>query len=244
MTGLKSFIRKSLLARGYDIRRVDPNQLGRDPFEDMSRLTGAQTGAIVFDVGANIGQTIASFRSHFASPMIHAFEPGPSAFEQLKQRTMGTPDLRLNNLALGSRPERKVLLENAESSLSSFLPQGKDFCWQSDTTARAEVDVSSLDAYCDAGGIPRIHVLKSDTQGFDLEVLKGGSDMLRRHKVHLIFIELNWYEAYADLPRFEEVHLYLKDLGFRPVCFYNQAFLDSRLAWLDGLYVDPEWQGA
>ena len=77
-----------------------------------------KNGAILFDVGANVGHTVLSFRSHFSSPVIHAFEPSPSTFEQLKQQTSRIPDLCLNNFALGSRLERKVLIESAMNTLN------------------------------------------------------------------------------------------------------------------------------
>ena len=44
------------------------------------------------------------------------------------------------------------------------------------------------------------------------------------------------------MPSFEEVYLFLKNLGFELVSFYNITWQDSRLGWLDGLFIDPHWQ--
>jgi hypothetical protein len=64
---IKSLIRSSIRRTlGYDIRRM--NEVGRDPYYDMRKLTGARPSLVVFDVGANFGQTIESFQSTFLRP--------------------------------------------------------------------------------------------------------------------------------------------------------------------------------
>jgi FkbM family methyltransferase len=39
--------------------------------------------------------------------------------------------------------------------------------------AETPVTVTTLDEYCAANGIERIDLLKNDTQGYELEVLRG-----------------------------------------------------------------------
>jgi FkbM family methyltransferase len=239
---VKLHIKKALLHLGYEVRRIRPEQIGHDPFKDMQRLVDSKA-PVLFDVGANRGQSVAAFREYFPSSNVHAFEPSPSTFELLKAQINGAPNIHLSNIALGANCERKVLIENSQDTVSSLLPPGKEFRWGS-VKSRTEVDVRSIDTYCEAAGITRIDILKSDTQGFDYEVLKGGLGMLQRHRIHMIYVELNFLDLYVGMPRFEEMYRFLKELGFDLVSFYNITWQESRLGWLDGLFIDPQWQKA
>lgn len=243
---IKKQMKEALFQLGYKINHITPNELGYDPFRDMSLLTGNGRRAVIFDVGANVGQSILAFRERFSSPIIHAFEPGSSAFESMKTRTQGMSDVHLNHCALGSQHEHKVLIENSKSVLNSLLPPGKE-APAGEVVGKTEVEVESLDNYCSRAGITHIDVLKSDTQGFELEVLKGSLNMLRQHKIHLLYLEMHFGDSYEGMPKFEDVYLFLRDLGLRPMCFYNQCRRDSHLtplAEIDGLFIDTQWQPA
>ncbi|WP_263352080.1 FkbM family methyltransferase [Acidicapsa acidisoli] len=241
---LKKRIKEALLQRGFDFRRRQPDEMGHDPYRDLSYLLDVATNPILFDVGANVGQTVASIHERFNSPVIHAFEPSPATFEKLKQRTNGIPNLILNNFAVGAHPDQRLLFENVHPTFSSFLPTGKDG-GSRELTGQVMVDINTIDSYCHRAGITRIDVLKSDTQGFDYEVLKGAIGMLQEHRIHFLLIELQFLESYVGAPQFEEVYGFLKSLGFLPMAFYKQLHHGSHyspLAEIDGLFVDPQWR--
>jgi len=241
---LKNRIKEELLTRGYAVHRVEPEQIGIHPYRDMRRLTGSRSSEILFDVGANRGQSLGLFRENFPTGTIHAFEPSPSVFEELKQCAAGETNVRLNNIALGSSRERRILNENPQDSVSSLLPADSDFSWRREIRSRTEVEVSSVDDYCESAGIKSIDVLKSDTQGFDLEVLKGATRLLNGHKIHLVYVEMNFLNIYVGMASFEDIFLFLKKFGFETVSFYNMCYQGGRLGWLDGLFIDPNWIAA
>src|SRR6266700_882712 len=128
---LKAYIKKLAESRGFEIRRFDTKAYrpGRDPFLDMKRRIGESvTAPAIFDVGSNIGQSIDNFRSHFAAPYIHSFEPGAKNFEVLASKYTGVDRLQLNNFGLGARCESREFIENTRSDMSSFLEPARD-CW-------------------------------------------------------------------------------------------------------------------
>lgn len=239
--GPKSIIKKALFKLGYRISRISEEPLGRDPFQDMKVLTRAGDHPTVFDVGANAGQSVTRFRDYFKSPMIHSFEPGLAAFTELKSKTAGVPYLYLNNVALGSCRERRVFNENSGSDMSSFLELGKD-AWGT-VAERREVEVDTIDAYCDRTAVTHIDILKSDTQGFDFEVLKGAKRLLGEHRIHLVFFEVTFCELYKDLPRFDEIYRFLIEQGLVLVSFYEMEYKHNRAGWTDALFVDPAYRG-
>lgn len=226
-------IGKQLLRKaGIDIRFVP--ELGFDAYDDMRKLVAGDR-PVVFDVGANRGQTIERVRATFAHPIIHAFEPGRDTFAELQRRTAGTPDLHLNNAALGARAESRTFFDTDPPDMSSLREQSAD-AWGTIKSAYA-VDVTTVDDYCAARAIERIDILKSDTQGFDLDVLKGARRMLERRAVHLVFMEITFSDMYKGAPRFDEIYAFLTAHRFALVSFYDFYYQRGRAGWTDALFV-------
>jgi FkbM family methyltransferase len=224
---------KQLLRRaGIDIRFIP--ELGFDADTDMRRLA-ATDRPLIFDIGANRGQTIERFRNAFERPVIHAFEPGRDTFVELQRRTAGIPDLHLNNVALGARAEARTFIHSEPDTMSSFLEQSVDG-W-GEIKDRYPVEVITVDDYCSAHGVERIDILKSDTQGFDLDVLRGARGTLDRHAIHMIFMEITFSDMYKGSPRFDEIYAFLTDAGFTLVSFYDFFYQKGRAGWTDALFI-------
>ena len=224
---------KQLLRRvGIDIRFIP--ELGFDAYPDIRRIVAADR-PVIFDVGANRGQTIERFREVFARPAIHAFEPGRDTFADLQRRCAGIPDLHLNNVAVGARSESRIFLRSEPDTMSSFLEPSID-AW-GEVRDRYPVEVITVDDYCAGRGIERIDVLKSDTQGFDLEVIKGAQRMIDKRAVHLIFMEITFSDMYKGLPRFDEIYAFLVDRQFVLVSFYDFYYQSGRAGWTDALFI-------
>ena len=171
---------------GYSLR--NRSELGGNLFIDMKRLMGDRF-PVVFDVGSNEGQSIESFRSHVHTSSIHAFQPSAKTFGILESKHAATPGVvRLNNFGLRSRHESRELVENAESGMSSFLAPGRD-CW-GEIVLRSQVKLETLDDYTSLSQISYVDILKIDTQGFELEALKGSVRMISEHRIRLIYAEL------------------------------------------------------
>jgi len=223
---------------GYEVRRIS-GDVGQNAFRDMQRLTKTSRRPVIIDAGANVGQSISQFRSHLDHPIIHAFEPS-FAFSELQRRTSGIPDLHLNNFALGSKSGEMDLIENEYSTMSSLLEPSIDCFGRTKETRN--VAVRTLDDYCGKHSVTRIDILKSDTQGFDLEVIKGASQLLMRRRIHLVYMEIIFSDMYKGLPRLEKNYGFMAEHGFRLVSFYRFYYQHDRAAWTDALFVDPEYQ--
>lgn len=72
--------------------------------------------------------------------------------------------------------------------MSSFLPPG-EFSWGK-VVKYTDVRVVSLDSFARDHNIDFVHVVKSDAQGFDFEVLKGASDLMDENRIALVYFEL------------------------------------------------------
>ncbi len=233
---LRHTIKRALLRRGYDLRLVPPGNgdlLGYGAFEDMRRLS-ASSRPVVFDVGANVGQSIQQFREYFRNAEIHAFEPGEKAFRELAKNTQGLAGVHIVNGGLGSRRETKTYVENELSDMSSFLEPDED-AWGS-ITGRHALQLDTVDDYSNRNGIEHLDILKIDTQGYELEVLRGAAEMLRDRKIRLIYLEVTFARMYQGSPRFDELFAYLADNGMALVSFYEKHYKNDLLAWTDALF--------
>jgi FkbM family methyltransferase len=217
----------------------DPDAIGRDPFRDMRRFLGDIENPLIFDVGANVGQSVAKFKKTFPGCSIHAFEPGTSAFPQLRERAAGFTEVHPWNLGVGSSQGKLVLQENEHSTMSSFLEPSK-FCWGG-VVDRQEVEVVTLDSFAQKHGIETVHILKSDTQGFDLEVFKGASGLMDANRIALVYFEFIFSDMYRGLPFFDEVFGFLNRKNFQLVCFYEQNFQRELLSWADALFINRDF---
>jgi FkbM family methyltransferase len=182
-TKLRALIRNTT---GYDIHKLEP---GKNAFNDIKKVIGDKDRPVLFDVGANTGQTVDDLLRMFPNPQIHAFEPGAKAFRTLHNRH--AQRATLNNFGLGSGEQERLFFESQSTDMSSFLPTGADG-WGNHAIEEKPVKLSSLDSYCTHRAIDQIDLLKTDTQGFDLEVLKGSQALLTERRIRLIYTELNF----------------------------------------------------
>jgi hypothetical protein len=118
---MKQIIKPLIRKFGYDIVRYSPSDFGKNPLDDMAKYLHNDS-PVVFDVGANVGQSISKFRSQFPQCIIHSFEPSPTTFKMLSQQASDLKDVNLWNCGLGSVSGQTTFLENSNSDMSSFLP--------------------------------------------------------------------------------------------------------------------------
>jgi FkbM family methyltransferase len=145
-----------------------------------------QPGALrcVVDVGCREDDYY--FRSGGASGSgqidFHLFEPHPLFFERIAAKAVGRTDVRVNNVALGA--ERAVLPYYDGSQ--SFVC--RPICGDVEGRPSRRLPVTTLRDYLVENELDKddIDFLKIDTEGFEIDVLRGLGDLFPRVK-HLQF---------------------------------------------------------
>ena len=79
--------------------------------------------------------------------------------------------------------------------------------------------------------------MKTDTQGFELQVLKGSSKMIAEKRIKLVAMEVIFSNMYEDIAPFDEVYRFMLDNGFRLVSFYKFYFYEQLADWSDALFL-------
>jgi FkbM family methyltransferase len=236
----KQLARSLLPFTGYRLLRTDT--IGFDPLADLVRQYGDQL-TMIFDVGANTGQSTVTFRKHFPAAEIHCFEPYPPAFDTARTLLGHDRRIYLHNHALGSDEATQTLFCHADSQLNSLLADAANatdyapaewFEPRGATTAQ----VRTLDWFCAERGITAVNLLKIDTQGYELQVLGGAAALLRRRAIQAIFCELLFVPYYKGQAFFEEVYSLLTGYGYRLAGLYHPTRGDTPpLYWCDGLFI-------
>ncbi len=234
---MKKIIRRLLNSFGVDFSRYDPNRIGKDVLRGISKFLPTDS-PVVFDVGANVGQSVKKFRSVFPRCIVHSFEPSPSTFGVLKNELLAFENVHLCNCALGATPGKLPFFENTFSDMSSFLPLGASG-WGT-IAQETLVDVQTVDEFCKTKNVSRIDVLKLDTQGYDLEVLRGAENMLTHSNVGLVYLEIIFPGMYEELPSFSDIYQFLASKGFRLVSFYDFHYQNQLVSWTDALFLHEQ----
>ncbi len=193
---LGRLVRAGLDRRGYVLWKREFLRFGVSPFLDIARLARATATPIeiVFDVGANVGQTAAEALSAFPNATVFAFEPHPETFRRLSQG-LSNARLFIHQLALGDTAGEVCFYEYGTSggaSLMNSLVADARFPRQFGYTASTRtVQCATIDGFCAANGIERIDILKIDAEGCDLAVIKGAGRMFTEGRIGFVYTEFN-----------------------------------------------------
>ena len=231
---------RSLLRRaGFDVRRYHPSSSQHSALHLLLRWLQID---LVFDVGANTGQTGEElFGSGFAGRVV-SFEPLAAAHAALgRKAALHTRWTAHPRAAVGAAPGEVTIHVAANSVSSSILPMLQshlDAAAGSHTVGSEAVSVIRLDDVA-AGYLQDSNaaMLKIDTQGFEWEVLDGAAQTLEN--VVAVQLELSLVPLYGGQRLWRDYVDRMERLGFQ-LYFAYPAFTDihtgQTLQW-DGMFV-------
>jgi FkbM family methyltransferase len=150
----------------------------------MDRLYGSfvRPGDLVFDVGAHVGDRVASFRRLGAR--VVAVEPQRAMVRALKLLHGRSKSVAIEAVAVGRKSGRARMLINADNpTVSSVSPAFVEAArgapgWETQRWSEtADVELTTLDALIAKHGVPAF--IKLDVEGFEAEALYGLSQAVR-----------------------------------------------------------------
>ena len=214
-----SLLKRAVRAAGYELIpswRFDHLGLSTHLHDLFERLAVD----CVLDVGANRGQYGRFLRAEVGyKGYIASFEPQSAALADLRVRVGDDPLWRIFGVALGGETGELPLNVMQESAFTSFLAPDNSAV---PTLARLNsvvqvevVPVSRLDDMMDqvrAGSACRSVYLKLDTQGYDLEVMKGASATLG--SIAALQTEVSVLPLYRHMPNWLTSLKILKEHSF------------------------------
>ncbi|MGH8119775.1 MAG: FkbM family methyltransferase [Gammaproteobacteria bacterium] len=206
---------------GYELVR-----LSRMPYRDIHahllELFRRLDINCVLDVGANMGQYATGLRNAGFTGHILSFEPVRECFDALARHQ--DERWRIFNFALGAAAATLDFQVTRKNVFSSFLSPNeyaaKRFRESARVTGTEKVMVKRLDDVF--SGIvplsePRVF-LKLDTQGYDLEVLKGARKVLPF--IRGLQSEISCKAIYSGMPTHIESLKFIDELGYEITDIY------------------------
>ena len=184
----------------------------------------------ILDVGAR-GGPLEGFK--ILAPFSHLFlcEPDSREAERLLQEPTLKKEWRdftVMPMALGENSGKGILnithypglssiFEPDHSVIKQFFPSispfRKESCEAWEVASREEVPVMSLDEASEKYGCRDLTVLKLDTQGSELSILRSGKKVVSSTLV--VMTEAEFLPFYKNQPLFSSVHGFLSERGFR-----------------------------
>jgi FkbM family methyltransferase len=183
---IKKLLLKSLKKAGYFVQKKECMSYGIEHALDVKRLVSNSRHEIkvIFDVGANIGQTSRYYSEFFPSAEIYSFEPIHETFADLKANTRQIPNIKPNQFAFGLEVGT-TNVELQKSPLWNSLRNTNPYPLGVTET----VQVKTVDTFLAEECISNIDLLKIETEGYEIEVLKGATNFLRATKNCYIYVE-------------------------------------------------------
>ncbi|WP_439576678.1 FkbM family methyltransferase [Elioraea sp.] len=180
----------ALRCNGIGNNATGPSGLARGEERFLRRAApGFRTGTVL-DVGANAGDYARYVRSLAPEARIVAFEPHPRTFARLL-RAAETHRFEAINVAVSDTAGTASLYDfpDTDGSTQASLDPGVIMLHGGMAPVSHEVTCTTLDAFAEERDIDTIHLLKIDTEGFDLNVLKGARRLLAEGRIGLIHFE-------------------------------------------------------
>jgi FkbM family methyltransferase len=157
-------------------------------------------GAVFVDIGANLGEFSLFAGKRVAPGRVYAIEPLSTAFEQLEA------NVRLNGFANVVRPLRVALAESRGEVKLFCADQVADWrVWgcvnagtasmfkAADRTIEGEaVRCATLDEVLATENVTRVNIIKIDTEGGELPVLRGAIRTIERDRPILLVEVCQW----------------------------------------------------
>jgi len=146
--------------------------LGVDVSIDIKKLRRGLALGVIFDIGANQGQTMRYFAREFAGSQVFCFEPVKATFGKLQRNAKKFKGVRVFQHGFGEEPGEFEIYLHGNSGENSLVVKPHS---SGGEPPRTEViKIHTIDAFCEAEKVSRIDLLKIDTEGFEMQVPQRG----------------------------------------------------------------------
>jgi len=196
----------------------------------------------IIDVGAHKGEFAQNALQIESVNKIVAFEPQKKIFSLLKEKFFDNDKVVLNNFALSEKVEKRIMKINKMTATSTLNHEINDdslyFKFKSfllyrknSIVAEEEINTTSFDAFFNGKIFDKNTLLKIDTEGYEIHVLKGSTKKIK--EIKYILIENQFSKMYKNVD-FKDCHDFLESKNFRLL----KRFRFPTLHYEDRLYIN------
>ncbi|ACF14966.1 methyltransferase FkbM family [Chloroherpeton thalassium ATCC 35110] len=155
---------------------------------------------VFFDVGANVGMYSLELKKIFPNAEIWAFEPNQESYKKLVN--LVDNGIRCVNIGFGECEKNIMIYSDLDKTGSSHATIYKgvyEHFYNAKKFLEIPIHLEKLDDFCRSNNISEIDFLKIDTEGNELNVLKGASDILKKGSVKIIQFEFGECNVFSKV---------------------------------------------
>ena len=196
----------------------------------------------IIDVGAHKGEFAQKALQMESVNKIIAFEPQKKIFNLLKEKFSDNDKVVLNNFALSEKVEKRIMKINKMTATSTLNHEINDnslyfkfksfLLYQKNSIIdEEEIDTTTFDTFFNEEIFNENTLLKIDTEGYEMHVLKGSEQKIK--EVKYILIENQFSKMYKNV-NFKDCHDFLRKKNFKLL----KRFRFPTLHYEDRLYIN------
>ena len=187
------------------------------------------------DVGANVGSFSDMVNNNLNIKKGFLFEPSVSVYDKLVKK-FSSKKFHIYNLALSNlNNKRRLFYEYSLSSQSSLYKQNGFFNSFNDLKNKTYVETKKFDDFLNHKN--PIDLCKIDTQGEDLNVLKGMTFFLKKKLIRLIKIEITFFEFYKETQiDYISIINFMNKYDYKLVTISKIKFEKNKVLFLDAYF--------
>lgn len=159
----------------------------------------------IIDVGANIG-IFSIFAAQLSkNGFVFSFEPQKDTFEILHKNSSFYKNIKIFKFALGDRERKeKILVFPISREISTMIDSdvSKKFTESFQEYFEEEVSVIPLDKFIRDNSIHKVDFIKIDTEGYELKILEGAKETIKKFKPIIAISAYHHPEHKAKIPEF------------------------------------------
>lgn len=169
------------------------------------------TTATIIEAGAHDGTDTRKIATLFPESTVHAFEPVPHAYAQLKEAVADLKNVHVYHTALGTaQGTHEMFVTSGVFSATSSLFEPQEF---SDIAyEKITVPITTLAQWASHNNVNHIDFMWLDAQGGELAILQGTGHLLTHTSA--LLVEINTTHRYKDIPLYHEIIQFLTQHHF------------------------------
>jgi len=164
----------------------------------IKKLKRNLQNGVIFDIGANVGDWSKFVIDEYQEMnyKLYMFEPSTFAYDKMIQNIQSTNNIKQFKIGFGDKSETiKIYFdEEAQGSAGAFIKDAK---------YSEEIQIDTIDNFCQANKIEKVDFLKMDVQGYEYNILLGSKEMIENGNIESIQFE-------TDEPNIEN-RIFFKD---------------------------------
>ena len=196
---------------------------------------------VILEAGGFDGMDTIALSAMVPEGKVLTFEPNPPRYQEMVTKTKHLSNVSAYPFALGEENGSATFYvcygaqyDPVYEGASSLLPPAAsmEINYQG---PRIKVPCKRLDDWCKENNQSKIDFMWLDLEGYELQVLKNGSEILSTVKA--IYIETNFYQFRKGMTQYKELKKFLGKEGFKLLSYgYYKGFQGNAIFVRKGLF--------